>query len=544
MSDVIQTDAMRRSTVHRSESAVAIQRHASFEHALMGDADPKAIGDAPVSQKNRQHVLSEQYRQTTFFLSDATRDPRPYYPNVRWIQLRGSKLWVSYGELNALADYLPDSNQVDSMQAREMIPIIQRMRSIMSAQVVRLPFAGEASAGNWEAISAVRDEKAMDAATSGLGANRYFGLVARNACHFAPFSWHRWAHFHNEATEHAQAYHRGIEAVRPAKDLDTESPEQLRQAWLKNGYGDHFLQDSFAAGHLVNKTLVMQWFVEFLNGMASKWWDLLGPIVWYGFDNTKPWYGMPSTEIMQNMGTASQSGIAGRHLYGNPPSSTMTATHDRISGDEATDPQSAQERWSPEGRLKGSGVQATLRQTKAQNYQTYLSFLNSTFIQMAAGAVHDHFNKEGMSVANERGDSFNVGGDDTLLTQSGPVGAHLAAEASSMSRKAIDETSKTGSTDNTVERIWALVPTYIWTNEKKDGWKKLSLADWHDEVLKGLCWKSIFPDVVDSFQSKSVRGLNPTLSEAGLEGPLGIASPPVPSEMGDFVIAKGVENMA
>ena len=31
---------------------------------------------------------------------------------------------------------------------------------------------------------------------------------------------------------------------------------------MAQGYADHFVQDSFAPGHLANKTLVMQWFVE------------------------------------------------------------------------------------------------------------------------------------------------------------------------------------------------------------------------------------------------------------------------------------------
>ena len=30
------------------------------------------------------------------------------------------------------------------------------------------------------------------------------------------------------------------------------------------GYADHFLHDSFAAGDLANKTLIMQWYVEWL----------------------------------------------------------------------------------------------------------------------------------------------------------------------------------------------------------------------------------------------------------------------------------------
>ena len=53
------------------------------------------------------------------------------------------------------------------------------------------------------------------------------------------------------------------------------TPELTRKAWVAHGYADHFLQDSFAAGHLVNKTLVMQWFIDWV---TSTWmpvynWD-------------------------------------------------------------------------------------------------------------------------------------------------------------------------------------------------------------------------------------------------------------------------------
>jgi hypothetical protein len=33
---------------------------------------------------------------------------------------------------------------------------------------------------------------------------------------------------------------------------------------LQNAFGEHYLQDSFAAGHLIDKTKIMQWFVEYL----------------------------------------------------------------------------------------------------------------------------------------------------------------------------------------------------------------------------------------------------------------------------------------
>lgn len=519
---------------------LSVQRHSSFEHTLLGNTPPAQLGQAAITRKDRAHLLKQLYDQTMFFVNDAGRDPRAKFPDLRWIQLRESKLWVSYGELNALADYLPDAQHIDGLGRDIVEPVLQRMRSGTAAQFFKdfglslTPgFTGEASAGAWEVLDSVATEKALDKTTAGLGDQRYFGLLTRNACHFAPYSWHRWARFHEEASDHALAYHRAKDDKVPAKDIDTSQDEHLRQAWLNNGYGDHFLQDSFAAGHLINKTLVMQWFVDYVNGLASKWWDLLGRM-WWG-DDTKPWYGLPDDQVMAAMGSRQQPGMAGQGLY-RPPTDSGTASMDRSLGDRPTDPQSAWERESHAGRVAGSGVNATTSYTREQNYQAYLRFLNSSFLNLAAGMTHDYFNERGLAVSNARGDTLHVGGDSTLLTKSGQLGATVAAEAAQMSQKAIDDLSRTGVTDNTVDKISALFPTKVWVGSGSSA-RALPLEEWHADVLHDICRKEIFPDVVDSFNSKVARAGQPDLLEGG---PTDVPSkPPVPTDMGDFVGPSG-----
>jgi hypothetical protein len=88
-----------------------------------------------------------------------------------------------------------------------------------------------------------------DELTSGLGPtgiDHYSGILARNACHFAPYTWYRWQTSHLIARDYAERY------------FTTKNDESRRLAWLYHGYADHFLQDSFAAGHLINKTLVIR----------------------------------------------------------------------------------------------------------------------------------------------------------------------------------------------------------------------------------------------------------------------------------------------
>lgn len=513
---------------------ISVQRHASFEHTLLGNTPPSRLGQAAVTRNDRAHLIKDLWRQTVFFLADAGRDPRSKFPDVRWIQLRESSLWISYGELNALADYLPDAEHIDGLPRSVVEPVLQRMRRGTSAEYFGLNFRGQASAGGWELLDAVATEKALDKATAGLGSQRYFGLLTRNACHFAPYSWHRWARFHEEASDHALAFHRGQTETGPAKDLDDSADENLRQAWLKNGYGDHFLQDSFAAGHLVNKTLVMQWFVDYVNGLSSKWWDLLGR-AWWG-DDTKPWYGMPDEHVMATMGTRQQPGMAGQGLYRPPTTgSAGTVEMDRALGDRPTDPQSAWERRSREGRVAGSGVNATTSYSREQNYQAYLRFLNSSFLNLAAGMTHDWFNERGLMVVNQRGDRMRVGGDSTLLTESGRLGATVAGEAAQRSQQAIDDLTRTGTTAHTVEAISALFPTKVWVGD--DSGKAVPLEQWHTDVLHQVCEDEIFPDAVDSFNSKVARAGQPELLEGGLrDAP---SPPPVPTNLGDFVTPSG-----
>src|SRR5258705_496060 len=70
----------------------------------------------------------------------------------------------------------------------------------------------------------------------------YASVLARNASHFAPFSWYRWHSFHLMA--------RALIARSAAADGE-ERAALRRRARVYAGYADHFLQDSFAAGHLV-----------------------------------------------------------------------------------------------------------------------------------------------------------------------------------------------------------------------------------------------------------------------------------------------------
>ena len=452
----------------RSGPVVAVQCHSSWEHTLLGDTPPAQLGAATVTAQARKHLLAELWARMVFFSRDPGGDPRNQFPDIRWIQLRGSSLWVSNGELNALADYLPDPSAADGMSRDQVVPVLQKMRSgIMGSAGAEFGLHGTEMAGmatHWmEFLTEAGGEvKALDEATAGLGTNRYEGLLSRNACHFAPFSWNRWAEYHNEAAEEARAHFASRTQTGPLGDVPKDAEEHARQAILKNGYGDHFLQDSFAAGHLVNKTLVMQWWQEYL--------DISG---------------------FTQMTPANQPGIAGMAMYHQPPTdATPTDRDDRLVGTGATDPQSAQERTDRERRLSGSGVTGADPAEREANYQAYLRLLNDTVAQKAAGEAHDYFNKIGLTVANSDGSvQMRVGGDDTLISRSNEIGAATAARAAQLSRQAIEEIMDTGGTAITVEQIFALFPTQVVV----PGRGPVPLDQWQFDYLRQVCFETLFP---------------------------------------------------
>lgn len=488
----------------RSGSGVpVVQRHSSWEHALLGDTSPRELGRAAVTREARAHVLADLWMRMRFFADNPCGDPRSSFPDVRWVKLRTSGLWVSNGELNALADYLPDPTTYDTRPYGTLVPVLQRMRGGIRGKAGEM-FGLHGTSMKGEADSswlpgAAGEVQSLDTATESLGTNRYAGLLARNACHFAPLSWQRWTLYHDEAIQHARVNFAARGAVAPLGNLDLEVAEAHRQAILTNGYADHFLQDSFAAGHLVNKTLVMQWFVDYLNGLS--WVD-------------QPWFGMPDNDVLARMGSGAQPGIAGRDRYGHRPTD-QSSSADRAGGRSALDPQSAQERQDVEGRVAGSGVTGTGAEREA-NYQAYLRFLNSAFLQLAPGAVHDFFNERGLTVVTGTGVVMRVGGDDTLLAESDQRGAAVAAEAAAMSRLAVEDVLRTGTSTRSNDQILAMTPQRVRMSLYPSGVRDFALEEFQDSVLHPLCQTTLFPQLVGSFAGAAVRGFSAELVEGGI----------------------------
>lgn len=442
---------------------VVLHRHASWEHRLLGDA-PGADLDAIAQRLPNRQTLLEGLRD---FLYMWHQNPRSvteeqiakHYPYIRTLRLQNSGLLVTYGELNTLPDYLANPTAIDDLDEQTMLPILQAVRQEGYNNVQRLlngrTTTFEASVGintGWSIVDLLWETRAIDDLTKNLGprgTDHYTGLVARNACHFAPYSWYRWQTFYTIARAWAlKAY----QAPNPATQA-----EFTRQAWVNAGYADHFLQDSFAAGHLVNKTMVMQWFLEWAK---DKWYV---PV--------------PEWGDVSAMTTGRQPTISAPQLY------------DFADPGTVRDPQTAEEQPTLQQRMDMCGVRADGSTSQRASYQKYLAFLNAAVVQSSSGALHDYFNMASVwAGSNAISGPFQLWGDDTMLN--GGDGVKIADDTAHLAQSAISDILRTGASDTTVQQIYDQFPTRV-ANTRSEPLR--ALKDWN-LAQRDLAFNE-FPDV-------------------------------------------------
>jgi len=243
-----------------------VQRYMAWEHLLLGDLDPARV--RATADGDPEHIGG--YRD---LLAELGRNPRQVdqarlrarYPGLDLVRLPGSGLVVTLGELNVLPDYLGRPEEIESAPLAFLGPLIQSVRSWSIAELARSAGRRGPLPPSWPRLlpGSLRypllgplAETAEIAAVTTLGKRRgfapaaqYASVLARNAAHFAPFSWYRWHEFHLMA--------RSLIARSAAVSGSERETLRLR-ARICAGYADHFLQDSFAAGHQINKTLLVQ----------------------------------------------------------------------------------------------------------------------------------------------------------------------------------------------------------------------------------------------------------------------------------------------
>ena len=454
----------RPSPVRRRDDARLAARwqgHDSFEHRLLGDTPTNLLnalvaGQGPTAGRDSglesACALLDYLGCNPTSLDPARVSQLAGFP-VRLVTLTGSQLAVTYGELNTMADFLTSPEEIDSLPQAILLPILQMVRhqgwTKLNALRTRPAQGPDFSSGllnvSAGSVNAILETAQLDALTRGLGPSgrdHYQGSLARNACHFAPYTWARWrASYAVAAATALRAYH-------------SRDPETTRLAWLAHGYADHFLQDSFAAGHLVNKTLVMQWFLE---GAAS---------------TSLPVY---DWDTFHTLTVANQPGLTNWTLY--DPDYTGISN----------DPQTTEELPTVAERRANSGVIAAAGLSLDQAYQAYLAMLDSPVVQIVTNQLHDVLNGRSVTVGSARQSDFVVWGDDTMLN--GGVGAGLASEAAQLSQKSIADILATGGSKITLDAILAQFPTQVASKGAM-----ISLRDWH--AVGGELWDLCRSDLV------------------------------------------------
>ena len=145
---------------------------------------------------------------------------------------------VTCGELNTLPDYMANPTVLDAQPRNILLPILQAVRQegynkingmLGHSSPTSFKDAVAINTG-WSFIDLLLETKSIDDLTWNLGpnhTNHYLGLVARNACHFAPFSWYLWEEYYtiarNLARQAYQDYLAFLDStfVRPLREFST-----------------------------------------------------------------------------------------------------------------------------------------------------------------------------------------------------------------------------------------------------------------------------------------------------------------------------------
>jgi hypothetical protein len=431
------------------------QRYMAWEHAMLGDLPP---ADLQALARSRPGARPDQLRAYRELLEQLGRGAdEQQLGGAQTLRLPASGLVVTLGELNVLPDYLGHPREIETAPAAFMRPLIQSVRSYSVAELRR----SEGQRRSYRRLPGARPYALLGALTEGaevrvidkLGqrcgfppSHRYSSVLARNAGHFAPFSWYRWHSFHLMARELI---------AQSATASGTDREDLRRRARIYAGYADHFLQDSFAAGHLINKTLVTQWYIEWLAAAGVSY---------------------PHADVLATMTEARQPLLHGPAHY---------------HREQASEPQPP---WDPQAladapppaRIAATGLLPAPEREQRAAYAAYLTMLGSATAQIASKAVHEHLNKHSLVVSSAPdGPRFRLFGDHTLLNSAD--GAWRAARAAAASRRAIAELLRDGETAVSSEEILDGFPSFVERNGQL-----ISLQEWHRTGLRDLCFGELF----------------------------------------------------
>lgn len=401
-----------------------------------------------------------------------------------------------------------------------------------------------------------------DTTRKGEESDAYFAALERNACHFFPENKKQWQGYHEQArdlAEEAADARMVADAFRDAGDSesaatwDQKAAEFGNKALLQNAFGEHYLQDAYAGGHLVNKTAIMQWFVQWLDSKGGLGTTDFGQSQFAmakyaanqklesnpqrlddrikrgelgSFAEGSKEVGMQSTpEIVMMMKWRHMAADRGILAYMTPrlaarrglapdaktAAAQLRALRDQGFAEDFFDDLTLRHYIrlrssiidTAPGRTGGlyNASQDTVdeegnpdfaAQAEEFNLAAYNQFLSNAYIQGATKFFHDKYCKEGLDVVADNGDRiYTVYGDANMLKAGGQVGVLYSATTSKKSREAIFEIiNGDHKKAATVDEILGRFPAHV---VDKDG-KQMTLEGWNDQLhqqgLDGLFAKA------------------------------------------------------
>ncbi|WP_436777004.1 eCIS core domain-containing protein [Yinghuangia sp. YIM S09857] len=463
-----------------------LQLHSSHEHRLIGDVTIDDMAHlAGLDEAGRRRVLLAQrdlMREWTAAPQDLSAEyVESRVPWLKVIRLPNGTV-MTYGELNSLADYLPNPDAILRFPRDQMVSLLQtireesyrRLSELAGVPVEKVPFPGSVySRIAPSGLLTLRNLNRLIASASSPASDHMTPMLCRNIGHFAPHAWYRWEHYQNVALNFA------YEASRAQGQ---RQEDVTRLAWINAGYAEHFLQDAFAAGHLGNKVLAQQWNLPTQQSRGVLWAKLTHPTA--------------------AMTVRRQPHVHGPHLYG--PYRPGLLSNDPQTVDELAT--SVRERVELLGLdPRKHGVQRT--------YRDYLTgLLGNLGAQLNSMKLHDFLNESGLRVASAAHPTpYLIGGDETLI-RGGPGLENMKAasdRARASIRGALDGKDQRGAT----AEIFSMLPSMV-----KHGGEVIPLQDWHTVHAERLCRDYLYrlpsalatsrvPNVVQNVMSDSVRVL-------------------------------------
>jgi hypothetical protein len=523
---------------------------AQFQDQNMKPEQDKRLGELSWIPAHKEKGLDDDVIQV---------DNHFEIPIVR-IPTKHGSVTCTYGELNTLADMygsIEDLAKADPLVVLRMIQGV-RQRSFLQLKVIlneilqpedatsdavkerlaAVTFESDEfadaigfkyiNATLRQKIGALQDYEAQTKVDDEFTPSNASAALARNACHFAPEVWYTWRRYHEQARKLAlEAY----ATKRKADEFDLNDDDEQRdalmaehrtlanEALLHSGFGDHYLQDAYAAGHLIDKTAVMRWFVEWLPSNADKLKDKVpnqgsypmiravarqdlesNPqmieniqggleekldelnikpepyvelLMWWrraardvdGFKHITPEWALKATEgilpprslsaITKQLDTLAELGFA---EY-DKKKKTYNLHSYHISAIDS----SVKAKDRIYASVHSDDKEPNFgKEAQEFYYIAYNKFLNRTYIQTITNVLHDKFCEEGLVVATKGRQTIGkIYGDNTMLKAGADDGVRHSATTAKWAREAIFNLITVGKADKTTDQIDERFPRTI-----------------------------------------------------------------------------------